>query len=91
MLAALSGSREASPRFTLARLNRDVKGKPGLTRFVPAACTFHPLGDTPLEVAPVNWQGSGDLAAFARANCFLAVPEGIARIAAGEYVSIVPF
>jgi molybdopterin molybdotransferase len=91
MLAALSGSREVCPRFALARLTRDVKGKPGLTRFVPAACTFRPFGEAPLEVAPVNWQGSGDLAAFARANCFLAVPESTARIAAGEFVSIVPF
>ncbi len=91
ILAALSGSREVSPRFALARLTRDVKGKPDLTRFIPSACMFHPFSGAPLEVAPVNWQGSGDLAAFARSNCFLAVPEGTTLIPAGELVRIVFF
>ncbi len=91
VLTALAGNRDACPRFTLARLTRDVQGKPGLTRFVPSACAFHPLGGAELEVAPVNWQGSGDLAAFSRSNCFLAVPEGVDRIVAGELVRILPF
>jgi len=91
VLAALSGSSEACPRFSVALLGREIKGKPGLTRFVPSACSFHPLNSANLEVAPVNWQGSGDLAAFARANCFVAVPEGIDKLSAGELVRILPF
>jgi molybdopterin molybdotransferase len=91
VLAALTGSAEVRPRFMLARLTREVKGKLGLTRFVPSACAFHPLCGGELEVAPVNWQGSGDLAAFARANCFLAVPEGESCLAAGNLVRILPF
>jgi len=91
ILAALSGSTEISPRFGLARLTRQVAAKPGLTRFVPAACSFHPLSGEPLGVAPGNWQGSGDLAAFSRANCLLAVPEGVDRLTAGELVRILPF
>ena len=91
MLAALSGSCEVRPRFALARLLRDVHGKPDLSRFIPSACAFHPLGGAELEVEPVNWQGSGDLAAFARSNCFLSVPEGVSRLAAGELVRILPF
>lgn len=90
VLAALSGSREAVPRFSTAVLSREVKGKPGLTRFVPSACAFQPLPGAP-EVAPVPWQGSGDLAAFARANCFLVVPEGVDRLPAGELVRVLPF
>jgi molybdopterin molybdotransferase len=85
VLRALAGSREAEPRFALARLAADVKAKPGLTRFLPAACTF--TGPVP-EVALVSWQGSGDIAAMARANCFLVVPEDIDRIGAGETVRI---
>jgi molybdopterin molybdotransferase len=73
------------PRFALARLTADVKTKSGLTRFLPAACTF--AGPTP-EVALVPWQGSGDLAAMARANCFLVVPEDADRLRAGSIVRI---
>ncbi len=85
ILRALCGSREAEPHFALARLAADVKTKPGLARFLPAACTF--AGPVP-EVALVEWQGSGDIAAMARANCFLVVPEDTDRIRAGETVRI---
>jgi molybdopterin molybdotransferase len=91
VVAALAG-RSASgsslargPRFSLARLTENVKTKTGLTRFLPAACTF--AGPTP-EVALVPWQGSGDLAAMARANCFLVVPEDADRLRAGSTVRI---
>jgi molybdopterin molybdotransferase len=85
VLRALAGSRDSEPRFALARLAADVKAKPGLTRFLPAACTFAGLDP---EVTLVSWQGSGDIAAMARANCFLVVPEYADRISAGETVRI---
>jgi molybdopterin molybdotransferase len=91
VLAALSGSGEVRPQFFIARLSREVKGKPGLTRFVPSFFAPHPLDGAVIEVAPVSWLGSGDLAAFARANCFAAVPEGTDRLQAGELVRILPF
>jgi molybdopterin molybdotransferase len=72
VVAALAGRRERGPRFALARLGADAKAKAGLTRFLPASCTF--AGPLP-EVVPVPFQGSGDLAAMARANCFVVVPE----------------
>jgi molybdopterin molybdotransferase len=88
ILSALAGTTEAAPRFALARLTADCKGKPGLTRFVPAFCTFTAaLGELP-SVAPVGSQGSGDLAAFARCNCFLVVPEGVDRLHADEIARI---
>jgi molybdopterin molybdotransferase len=90
VLAALAGSRERGPRFVLARLSAatDKRTKPGLTRFLPAHCNFNsPAGQLP-EVALVPWQGSGDLAALARSNCFLAVPEEVSSIPAGELVRI---
>jgi molybdopterin molybdotransferase len=85
VLRALAGSREAEPHFALARLAADVKTKPGLTRFLPAACTF--AGPVP-EVALVSWQGSGDIAAMARANCFLVVPEDTDWLVSGDTVQI---
>ena len=72
VLAALSGRNEPGPRFALARLAADIKTKPGLTRFLPAICNFS--GALP-EVQLVSWQGSGDIAAMARANSFLVVPD----------------
>jgi molybdopterin molybdotransferase len=75
------------PRFALARLKESVKSKSGLTRFFPAACSFGAAGTVP-EVARVAWHGSGDLAAMARANCFLVVPEESDTIEAGATVRI---
>lgn len=85
ILRALAGAGATQPRFALAELSADVKAKPGLTRFLPAHCTFS--GNTP-AVALVNWQGSGDIAAMARANCFLVVPEDADRLEAGTMARI---
>jgi molybdopterin molybdotransferase len=88
VLAALAGKRDRGPRFALARLAEEVKGKPGLTRFLPASCTFGSgLGELP-EVKRVEWQGSGDLTAMGLSNCFLVLPEDSVGMAAGEMVRI---
>ena len=65
-----------------------MKGKTGLTRFIPSFCAFNPPDGGLPEVAPVGSQGSGDLAAFARSNCFLVVPEGTDRLETGAVVRI---
>ncbi len=95
VLAALAGRAEAErgPRFALARLKESVKSKSGLTRFFPAACTFGAAGASAIadempQVTRIPWQGSGDLAAMARANCFLVVPEASDALDAGEFVRI---
>ena len=85
LLAGLSGRRDHGPRFALARLGADVERKSGLTRFLPAACTF--AGPLP-QVELVSWQGSGDLAAMARANCFLVLPDNVDHLNAGDTVRI---
>src|SRR5690242_13735751 len=85
MVEALGG---ASPRplmFVQARLKSDVRAKTGLTRFLPALLT----GERErTEVELLKWQGSGDMATTARANCFLVVPPEREKLAAGEMVSI---
>jgi molybdopterin molybdotransferase len=90
VLAVLAGCNESGRRFALARLaaKTEAHGKPGLTRFLPAFCTFGKAAGEFPEVALVPWQGSGDLAALARSNCFLVVPEETQRIEAGEVVRI---
>lgn len=87
ILAALAGRRDRGPRFALARLRAAITHKPGLTRFLPAACTFGAGNEMP-EASLIPWQGSGDLAALARSNCFLVVPEDAENLEAGAAVRI---
>jgi molybdopterin molybdotransferase len=88
ILGALAGNACAGPRFALAQLAKDVKGKPNLTRFVPSFCDFDPSASKLPEVKTVPSQGSGDLMSFSRSNCFLVVPEGTDRLKAGSIVRI---
>lgn len=89
ILAALAGSREHWPRFALARLSRAAgkQSKGGLTRFLPAWCTFGSDGDLP-NVELVQWQGSGDIAAMARANCFVVLEDNAPHPEPGATVRI---
>jgi molybdopterin molybdotransferase len=73
MLRALCGAGAAGPRFVQATLAEEVKGKAGLTRILPAILR-HDL-ERP-EVRIVGSQGSGDLAANARANCYAVLEDG---------------
>jgi molybdopterin molybdotransferase len=41
-----------------------------------------------VEVELVRWQGSGDIAATVRANCYIVIPPDRERIAAGEWIPI---
>ena len=90
ILGALSGAHDSGPRFALAHLAAEA-GKPGksdLTRFLPAFCTFSASAGQLPQVELVPWAGSGDLAALARSNCFLVVPEEAGRFEAGSIVRI---
>jgi molybdopterin molybdotransferase len=85
VLQALSGAIPARLPSAKARLKKDWKTKTGLTRFLPAILEGGVEGP---EVDLVPWQGSGDLLASAKANCYLVVPPDREVIAAGEMVSI---
>jgi molybdopterin molybdotransferase len=93
VLAALAGNLELFPRFALAKLASatDKHGKSGLTRFLPAHCDFGSIAGQLPEVALVPAHGSGDLAALARANCFLVVPEEAHQLETGAIVRILLF
>ena len=88
ILAALAGSLPHSPSFALARVAKDIKGRPDLTRFVPSFCDFNPAAAEEPVVKTVPSQGSGDLISFSRSNCFLVVPEGTDRLRKGKVVHI---
>ncbi len=85
MVEALGGATPRKLQFTQARLKSDVKVKTGLTRFLPAILTGE-YGRTEIEL--VKWQGSGDMAATARSNCYLVVPPDREKLTAGEMVSV---
>ncbi|MHB1935128.1 MAG: molybdopterin molybdotransferase MoeA [Acidobacteriaceae bacterium] len=85
LLAALAGERNWRWNIALAKLAVEFRVKPGLTRFVPAHLdTASSLSD----VTPIPTQGSGDLAANARANCYLIVPDDCEVLAAGQIVRV---
>ncbi len=85
LLAALGGEPAYTPPFAMARLAEGVRTKPGLTRFLPARLSYALEGAT---VEPIPWQGSGDLASTAHANCFLVVPPDAPERKAGDVVSV---
>jgi molybdopterin molybdotransferase len=68
-----------------ARLREALHEKPGLTHFLPARVEWKVAT---AEVRALKWQGSGDIAALAKANCFLVVPADRAEVQTGEPVSI---
>jgi molybdopterin molybdotransferase len=70
-----------------AKLAGPVVQKAVLTHFLPARVTW-PEGEATVEELP--WQGSGDIVALGKANCFLVVPETKLTAAAGEWVDVLP-
>jgi len=85
MLEALSGICSRSLVFTHAKLKSEIRTKTGLKRFLPALLS----GDYEhSEVELVRWQGSGDIASVARANCYAVIPPDRERIDAGEWVPV---
>ncbi|HZP16532.1 MAG TPA: molybdopterin molybdenumtransferase MoeA, partial [Terriglobales bacterium] len=85
VLEALAGMAPQALRFTHARLKSAIKTKTGLTRFLPATLCGK-FEDSAVEL--VRWQGSGDIAAVARSNCYVVVPPDRERIEAGEWVPV---
>lgn len=85
MLRAMRGAAIAGPRFAQATLAEEVAGRPGLMRILPARLT---AGRVRSEVRLVGWQGSGDLAANARANCYAVLPPEHEHFSSGEVITV---
>jgi molybdopterin molybdotransferase len=81
----LSGADARPLPLVGARLGEALSEKPGLTHFLPARTEW--TGAAPV-VKALKWQGSGDVAALAKANCFLVVPADRDQIQTGEAVTI---
>jgi molybdopterin molybdotransferase len=87
MLDALAGQSPDKLTFLHARLKSEIRVKTGLTRFLPAILSGE-FENSHVEL--VAWQGSGDIAATARANCYVVIPPDRERITAGEWVAVTP-
>jgi len=85
MIEALAGQTPGKLTFLQARLKSEIRVKVGLHRFLPANLTGEFDQAT---VEPVPWQGSGDIAATARANCYAVVPPGRESIPSGDWISV---
>ncbi|HYL77433.1 MAG TPA: gephyrin-like molybdotransferase Glp [Bryobacteraceae bacterium] len=79
----LGGQTDSMLPMLSAKLTRDFRQKPGLTRFLPAR-----LSENGSEVEPVRWQGSGDVPALTRANAFLVTEPDREHWAAGEWIQV---
>jgi molybdopterin molybdotransferase len=84
VLAALAGERDYALPFALAHSESALAAKSGLTRFLPAK--LH-RSATDTTVRTIEWQGSGDTATAARADCFVMVPEG-AAVRTGDLATV---
>jgi len=81
----LSGAEARALPLVEARLAEALRERPGLTHFLPARVEWPERAP---EVKALRWQGSGDIAALSRANCFLVVPADREKIDIGETVSV---
>ena len=84
-LQLLSGAKPRDLPLLEAHLAEALHEKTGLTHFLPARVEWV---DSKPQVRALRWQGSGDIAALAQANCFLVVDAQRADIAAGETVPV---
>lgn len=85
VIEALSGQPPRKLNFLHARLKSEIRVKPGLRRFLPAILSGE-FDQSEIEL--VRWQGSGDMAAAARANCYAVIPPDRERIPAGEWIAL---
>jgi molybdopterin molybdotransferase len=85
ILDALSGMSPRKLVFLHARSKSPLQVKTGLKRFLPAILSGE-FENSEVELIP--WQGSGDIAATARAHCYVVVPPDRESIPAGEWVPV---
>jgi len=85
MLEALAGASPSPLIFLHARLKSEIRVKTGLKRFLPAILSGQ-YEDSQVELVP--WQGSGDIAAQARSNCYIVIPPDREHFAAGDWIPV---
>jgi molybdopterin molybdotransferase len=85
MIEALAGMKPRPLVFLRGRLKAEIRTKTGLKRFLPAVLSGE-FENAEVELA--RWQGSGDIAALAQANCYVVIPPDRGQIEAGEWMPL---
>jgi molybdenum cofactor synthesis domain-containing protein len=86
-LRAMQGAQERALKEERAVLARDLKGSIDRESYLPAVLRTDEKGT--LMAEPLQWGGSSDFVAFARATALIDVPAGVKMIEAGDRVTIV--
>ncbi len=90
-IEALGGHSPRPLPFFKAKLAHPVNEKGTFAHFLPARVTW-PTGETGGDptVEVLLWEGSGDIGAVVRANCFLVAHASRLQLEAGEWVNVFP-
>jgi molybdopterin molybdotransferase len=90
-IEALGGRRPQPLPIFKAKLAHPVDEKGTVAHFLPARVTWpaHEPGAGPV-VEVLLWEGSGDIGAVVRGNCFLVVHASKLHLPAGEWVDVLP-
>ena len=102
-IGALSGRMPGPLPLFQAKLAHPINEKAPLTHFIPARVSWRTVtseanaGDNSASEIPstpiveaVPWEGSGDIGAVVRANCFLVVYASRLHLERGEWVDVLP-
>jgi molybdopterin molybdotransferase len=82
----LSGAQARPLPLVEVQLAEPMHEKPGMSHFLPARIEWN---GPSTQVKPLRWQGSGDVTALTKANCFLVIPADREKIEAGDKVSVI--
>jgi molybdopterin molybdotransferase len=83
----MSGYRPQPLPFFRAKLAHAVNEKAGVAHYLPARVSW-PNGDPHVEL--MLWEGSGDIGAVVRGNCFVRVDQPKLQMEAGDWVDVLP-
>jgi molybdopterin molybdotransferase len=83
----LCGSKARPISYLKAKIAHPLRERGLLTHFFPARVA-RTNGDPVVET--LLWEGSGDIGAVVRGNCFLVVHQDRLELAAGDWVDVLP-
>ena len=83
----LSGYKPQPLPFFRAKLAHAIHEKAGVAHYLPARVSW-PNGEPQVEL--MLWEGSGDIGAVVRGNCFVKVDQSRLHIESGEWVDVLP-
>jgi molybdopterin molybdotransferase len=83
----MSGYKPQALPFFKAKLVHAIDEKAGVAHYLPARVSW-PSGEPQVEL--MLWEGSADIGAVVRGNCFVKVAEPRLQMKAGEWVDVLP-